>query len=67
VVTGVSIGKFALVGAGAVVTRDVPNHGLVVGNPARLIGYVCSCAERLTDIGSGKWFCNVCEKEYLIP
>jgi len=40
VVTGVTIGRWALVGAGAVVTRDVPDHALVVGNPARLIGYV---------------------------
>jgi UDP-2-acetamido-3-amino-2,3-dideoxy-glucuronate N-acetyltransferase len=47
VVCGVEIGRFALVGAGAVVTRDVPAHGLVVGNPARLIGYVCVCARRL--------------------
>jgi UDP-2-acetamido-3-amino-2,3-dideoxy-glucuronate N-acetyltransferase len=41
VVTGLTIGIFALTGAGAVVTRDVPDYGLVVGNPARLIGYVC--------------------------
>lgn len=41
VVTGVTIGTFSLTGAGAVVTRDVPDYGLVVGNPARLIGYVC--------------------------
>jgi acetyltransferase-like isoleucine patch superfamily enzyme len=40
VVAGVTIGCWALVGAGAVVTRDVPDHALVVGNPARIIGYV---------------------------
>lgn len=43
----VVIGEWALVGAGAVVTNDVPSHGLVVGNPARLIGFVCSCGNRL--------------------
>ena len=44
----VVIGEWALVGAGAVVTKDVPAHGLVVGNPARLIGFVCACGGRLT-------------------
>ncbi len=43
VLPGVTIGQFAMVGAGAVVTRDVPDHGLVVGNPARLVGFVCFC------------------------
>lgn len=44
---GVVIGKWALVGAGSVVTRDVPDYGLVWGNPARLYGFVCPCGGRL--------------------
>lgn len=48
VLPGVTIGEFALVGAGAVVTRDVPAQGLVVGNPARLVGYACQCGQRLS-------------------
>lgn len=41
------IGKNAIVGAGAVVTKDVPDYGLVYGNPARLVGWVCQCGGRL--------------------
>lgn len=47
VLPGVTIGRFAMIGAGAVVTRDVPDHGLVYGNPARLSGYVCFCGQKL--------------------
>lgn len=46
VVTGVEIGPWAMVGSGAVVTRDVPAHALVVGNPARVIGYVSASGRR---------------------
>jgi UDP-2-acetamido-3-amino-2,3-dideoxy-glucuronate N-acetyltransferase len=60
ILPGVSIGRFAMVGAGAVVTRDVPDHGLVVGNPARLIGYVCECAERLPEDGT----CLACGRKH---
>jgi UDP-2-acetamido-3-amino-2,3-dideoxy-glucuronate N-acetyltransferase len=47
VLPGVTIGRFAMVGSGAVVTRDVPDHGLVYGNPARLKGFVCDCGHLL--------------------
>jgi len=49
VVAGIDVGSFALVGAGAVVTRPVADYALVVGNPARRIGWVCACGARLTD------------------
>lgn len=49
VVCGLTIGANAFVGAGAVVTRDVPAHGFMVGNPARRIGWACRCGLRLPD------------------
>jgi acetyltransferase-like isoleucine patch superfamily enzyme len=51
VVAGVDVGEFATVGAGAVVTRTVAPHALVVGNPARRIGWMCACGVRLADSG----------------
>lgn len=47
VVAGTDVGRFATVGAGSVVTRNVPEHALVVGSPARRIGWVCACGARL--------------------
>ena len=47
IVAGVDIGRFATVGAGAVVTRTVADHALVAGNPARRLGWVCACGARL--------------------
>jgi acetyltransferase-like isoleucine patch superfamily enzyme len=48
-VAGLEVGTYAMVGAGAVVTRDVPGHALIAGNPARRIGWVCACGRRLKD------------------
>ena len=64
VIAGITIGKFSMVGAGAVVTRDVPDHTIVFGNPARVVGYVCACGERLGKSMSGKWICSACGNEY---
>lgn len=47
IVCGVTIGEWAMIGAGSVVSRDVPDYGLVWGNPARLQGFACPCGRRL--------------------
>ncbi len=49
IVAGIKIGKYALIGAGSVVTKDVPDFGLVYGNPAQLKGFVCECGKRLQE------------------
>jgi len=64
IVCGVTIGKFAFVGAGAVVTKDVPDYGLVVGNPARLIGWMSEAGEKLLFDKDGFAFCKKSNKKY---
>lgn len=64
ILPNVTIGQFALVGAGAVVTRDVANQSLVAGNPARLVGYVCKCATKLTRTNADEYFCPACNLYY---
>jgi len=58
IVCGHTIGRYAFIGAGAVVTKDVPDHALMVGNPAKQIGWMCECGERLPE----NLQCPVCEK-----
>jgi acetyltransferase-like isoleucine patch superfamily enzyme len=47
IVCGITIGEWAMIGSGSVVSRDVPDYGLVFGNPARLHGFVCPCGEKM--------------------
>jgi UDP-2-acetamido-3-amino-2,3-dideoxy-glucuronate N-acetyltransferase len=64
VLPGVTIGRWSMVGAGAVVTRDVPDFGLVVGQPAQLTGYVCRCGKRLISRPDGSRWCADCREAY---
>jgi UDP-2-acetamido-3-amino-2,3-dideoxy-glucuronate N-acetyltransferase len=80
IVCGITVGDWAMVGAGAVVTKSIPNYGLVFGNPARLRGFVCSCGEKLaipgnllddileeTDLSFDQFICAVCKQQIQIP
>jgi acetyltransferase-like isoleucine patch superfamily enzyme len=71
VLPDITIGAFALVGAGSVVTKDVPEQGLVRGNPSRLTGFVCRCGRPLAlvaqETSQGRYQCPVCRETYLCP
>ena len=59
IVCGINIGKYAMIGAGAVVSKNVPDYALVVGNPAKIVGYVCECGHKLDNDG----MCPICQKK----
>ena len=64
VVCGNTIGQYAFIGAGSVVTKDVPDYALVYGNPGKVKGWVCQCAEEI-NFRSGKAVCKACGKRYV--
>jgi UDP-2-acetamido-3-amino-2,3-dideoxy-glucuronate N-acetyltransferase len=68
---GLTIGRFAMVGMGSVVTHDVPDFGLAVGNPARIVGFVCVCGRKLESDGAsagngGGVRCESCDSRYAL-
>jgi len=63
IVCGNTIGKYAMIGAGAVITKDVPDFALVVGNPGRRIGWVCQCGIRL-NVEDEQARCAACDSKY---
>jgi len=64
VVCGTTIGRYAFVGAGSVVTRDIPDYALVYGNPARLRGWMCACGIALEFEAENQARCKACGAEY---
>jgi UDP-2-acetamido-3-amino-2,3-dideoxy-glucuronate N-acetyltransferase len=63
IVCGTTIGSYAFIAAGAVVTRDVPDHALIVGVPGRIAGWICRCATKLKVV-HGKAKCRDCGRAY---
>jgi UDP-2-acetamido-3-amino-2,3-dideoxy-glucuronate N-acetyltransferase len=63
IVCGNEVGQYALIGAGSVVTDDIPDYALVYGNPGKIMGWVCQCAEGIA-FRSGKAVCPICGKKY---
>jgi UDP-2-acetamido-3-amino-2,3-dideoxy-glucuronate N-acetyltransferase len=69
VLPGIDVGRMALVGSGSVVTKDVPERGIVVGNPARLRGFACDCGHPLSAHQGGSansYSCATCGRRYEI-
>ena len=62
IVCGTTLGEYSFIGAGAVIAKDVPAYALMVGVPARRVGWMCQCGERLPDSGDGT--CAVCASVY---
>ena len=66
IVCGHDIGRFAFVGAGSVVTKNIPDYACVVGNPAKLLYYVCECSEKMIFDNNNVFKCPKCGKEYIL-
>jgi len=70
IVCGTTIGEYAMIGSGAVVTKNVPAYGLVLGNPARLAGFVCKCGRKAVKVGEEKdrvlMECTVCKTTFYL-
>ncbi len=63
ILPGLTIGAWAVVGAGTIVTRDVPDQALVTGNPAEIVGYVCTCGRPVEHDGE-RWRCSACGQTF---
>ena len=61
IVCGITLGRYSFIGAGSLVTKNIPDYALVVGNPAKQIGWACECGERLAD----DLECTLCGKQYM--
>ncbi len=66
IVCGHALGKHCMIGAGSVVTKDVPDYALVVGNPGKVIGWVSEAGKRLKFDESGKAYCEKSGKNYFL-
>ena len=70
IVCGITIGKYAMIAAGAVVTKDVPDHAIMMGVPARVKGFACICGKPLKlqkEAKNAEYYCDSCKKKFMIP
>jgi UDP-2-acetamido-3-amino-2,3-dideoxy-glucuronate N-acetyltransferase len=71
IICGITIGEHAMIGAGSVITKDIPPHALAYGNPANIRGFVCKCGRSLTKEEERQkdvlMVCSVCGEKYTIP
>jgi UDP-2-acetamido-3-amino-2,3-dideoxy-glucuronate N-acetyltransferase len=63
IICGTELGRYSFIGAGSVVTESVPDYGFVYGSPARLMGWVCACTEKLIFV-DGRSQCTACSRTY---
>lgn len=63
IMCGIEIGKWAMVGAGAVVTKNVPDYAIVVGNPAKILGWICECGNKI-EFNNEEAACKICNRNY---
>ena len=64
IICGITVGKWAMIGGGAVVIEDVPDYALIVGVPAKIIGWICQCGNRL-EFKNEKAICKICKRKYI--
>ena len=64
IVCGNTIGQYAFIGAGAVVTKEVPDYALITGSPGRIVGWMCECGVKLSFDRQGIGKCNACARIY---
>ena len=66
IICGVTLGRYCFIGAGAVVTKDVPDYALFYGNPARQHGWVCQCGVQLKMLNPNEFVCPTCTNHYTL-
>lgn len=64
ILCGIRIGRFSFIGAGAVVTKDVPDYALVYGNPARQAAFICECGIKLNELKKDDFLCPECKRKF---
>ena len=64
ILCGNNIGEYSFIGAGSVITKDVPDYAIFYGSPSKERGWICECGNKLSRMIKRKWYCGVCDKRY---